>query len=143
MPKRRLELDIDEVDILRSQDISWAEIARKYNTNRTTIYEWRKRNNFEDTESKVQFDHDVVVEEVKRYLSENPMCGERFVLGFVRGALNMKCTRDDIRSIIKEVDPDGLQLRKQLFGKVIKRRVYDIKDAHIMWHIGMYVCISR
>ena len=63
-----------------------------------------------------------------------PSIGERLLHGFLRSN-NVRIPRRRLREAIQRVDPDGLQHRRSLLHRRIKRRVYSVPAPHNLWHI--------
>lgn len=63
-----------------------------------------------------------------------PSIGERMARGYLRSK-KVKIPRRRLREAIRRVDPDGLNERKSLLQRRVKRRVYSVPNPHYLWHI--------
>ena len=59
--------------------------------------------------------------EIRNYTLDNPLRGERMVIGMIRSLSDVPIRRIDVRESIVRVDEGGLQNRRAAFGRRLVR----------------------
>ena len=125
----RLEIDLDDVEFLRSLRFSWKKIAIVLNVSRSTII--RRIQEGRVTESYSDISDSRLDRLIRRIKEEHPNDGERLLIGhLVR--LGVRVQRYRIRSAIHCVDPLNTALRRSV---TIRRRVYHSRGPNCVWHV--------
>ena len=93
------------------------------------LQRWRVINSFVDPG--MNFDDAIVDEIIKDFKIGQPYIGEIITIAHVRGNYNIRGTRRQFRESIHlvsihRVDPEGLAIRREFFGRVLK-------DGNIMF----------
>ena len=81
------------------------------------------------------FDNDQVDHIIRTFIEGQPNIGEVIIFAHVKGVHDIHGTRAQFRASIVRVDPDGLERRREQFGRNVERRVYDIIAPHELWHL--------
>ena len=105
-------MDTDRLKELLEVKVPVAAIARQYGLSRSQIYRQIHRENI------VYARHSDISEEV-------------MVTGHLRQR-GIFVQRDRIRSVIREVDPEGVESRQT---HSVHRRVYQVPCPHYVWHL--------
>lgn len=72
-----------------------------------------------------------ITELVHNFLRDSPGRGVELTRGYLRSQ-NAFVPREHVRQLVRSIDPEGTELRKR---KTIKRRVYNSKGIHHVWHM--------
>ena len=119
---------MQEVRQMRSLGFTWVNIAKILNISRRTLYR-----QIQDTD--LMGSHDITDQEldavVQDYKASHPNDGESMVCGHLRG-LGLHISRSEVRASVHRVDPSGVEERRR---RAIKRRVYSVEYANIVWHM--------
>ena len=124
------DVDVDDIEFLRSLRFSFTRIAQILGASRSTIY---RRMEVEG----VSFDRysdisDHTLDQLKTDIKQrHPDNGERLIIGHL-GSDNIILPRTRIRASIHGVDPEGTAIRRSL---AVRRRVYHAKGLNYVWHI--------
>jgi hypothetical protein len=129
----KFEVETEIVDAYLQTGHTLRAIAGFLGTTYKTFRLWCIRNNYSDNRGR--FDDDVVDDIITEFLEGQPLIGETQIIGHVKGNYDIHGTRAQYRASIARCDVDNLRIRKAQFGKVIIRRVYDIKGPHKLWHL--------
>ena len=126
-----MEVDVEEVEYLRSLRFSWKKIAEIIGISRRTLY--RRLNEWNlpiDIKYSTITDEnlDSLVADIKR---SYPTYGEVLL----RSHLNTLCVniqRSRLRACIHRIDPYTIELRRR---ETVRRRVYSVENPNSLWHI--------
>ena len=134
---------------LRMHGLTWAQISRHFGVTYSTIKWFRRVNNFSDRfdicSSKTDYSNlDRIKTIVEQYSTSNPNCGEKMLQGYLLGVHDIKISREKLREIIQEVDPDGRSRRlAQKLSSKITRVKYSVPGPGYLWHGDTYHKIGR
>ena len=126
-----LDIQIEDVEYLRTYRFSWTRIAVILGISRSTLY---RRLREEGITEELRFcsisniDLDGVVDEIKR---DHPNDGERLIIGHLRQR-GIYLPRARIRASIHRVDPINTHLRRRV---TVRRRTYYSEGPNTVWHI--------
>ena len=123
----------DQIEYLHSLHFSWPEISNLLGISRMTLY--RRRRDFgllQLTPNRV-VSSDELIGIIQQLRHDNPYCGETMIMGHLR-AMDVKVTRDKLRSIIRAIDPLNTALRWQ--HNSTSRRPYSVPGPNSLWHLG-------
>ena len=126
-----VEVNVEEVEYLRSLRFSWTKIAAILGISRRTLYRRLQEWNLPlDINYSVISDTDLdrLVTEVKR---DNPTCGEVLTMSnlHIRG---IRIQRSRLRASLHRMDPQAICLRQR---ETVRRRTYSVEAPNSLWHI--------
>lgn len=120
------------VDQFRLRGIKWNKIAEQFAVSVTTLYEWRKLNNYSDLEPRREVCDMELDQLIGSYLREHEESrGEALTWGHLKSK-GIVVTRQRLRDSINRVDPGGRALRRTIQPK---RVVYSVAGPHHLWHV--------
>ena len=126
----RIEVNIEEVEFLRSLNFKWEKIASILGISRWTLY---RRIREEGVHEDLQFsdisddDLDILVMQIKE---EHRNHGEVLIAGHV-AVRNVRVQRTRLRASIHRVDPVNTAQRR---STAVVRRIYNVGSPNEVWH---------
>lgn len=126
----REEIDLDDVEFLRSLKLTWTKIAQVLNVSGHTIYRRLKDEGryFEIYTNISDQEVDRIVSDIKL---EHPNDGEVLMAGHLQRH-GIVIPRAKLRASIHRVDSDGVSARR---AQAIRRRIYHVDFPNSVWHI--------
>ena len=116
--------------------LTFNDIADRLGVNIQVLRRWRKKN-MDAIQDNITFkpihkdDDEKVISIIRPILEENQLWGHVMLLSKIN-AEGYTVGRDRLKRIIKEIDPEGSEIRKRT---KLKRREYVSKGFGYMWHI--------
>ncbi len=123
-----IDVDVEDVEYLRSFGFTWTRIADILQISRSTLY---RRLEEEGISSEARFSNISDVDEIRDVKMNHPNDGERMVIGHLRQK-NICVPRSRARASIHRVDPINTQLRRSV---TVRRRTYYSEGPNTVWHI--------
>ena len=125
-----IDVDIHEIEYLRSLRFSWTRIAKVLGISRSTLYrrlgeEGLSRDATFTNITDAELDHKI--QTIKR---THPNDGERMMISHLLRA-GIIVQRARIRASIHCVDPVNTALRRSI---TVRRRVYHVEGPNCLWH---------
>ena len=123
-----LDLNIDQVMLLREYHFDWSPIATILGVHRTTL--WRKLHGTSFELKYSDISNEVLDKEIADLKKIHPLAGEKMIVGFLR-AKDLFIQRSRVRDSIHRVDPINTinrWLRKN------PRWVYSVPGPNSLWH---------
>ena len=131
----QLHVNIEQVELLRSSDYKWEEIAQIVGVSRTTL--WRKLHKLGiPIEEYSDIDDNQLIREVQL---NNPNIGVRMLQGHLK-SLGKKVQRQRIRESVLRINPLRAIVRWQ---QSISRRSYWVPGPNSLWHIDGHHSLIR
>ncbi|XP_019862005.1 PREDICTED: uncharacterized protein LOC109590546 [Amphimedon queenslandica] len=129
--RKRLEIDIDDVEFLRSLRFTWEKIASILCVSRSTLY---RRLQEVGLATAITYS-DITDQNLDRLIytikETHPNDGERLMLGHL-SSYGIRVPRHRLRASIHRVDPINTALRR---STIIRRRRYHASGPNAVWHI--------
>ena len=127
----RVQVNMDEVELLRSLRFSFTDIAEVLDISRATLY---RRLQEEGLSSDCTYS-DISDNDLDDYLIKikhnHPNDGERLLAGHLC-QLGIIVPRSWLRSSIHRVDPENTAIRRSI---TVRRRVYNVAGPNMVWHV--------
>ena len=125
------EIDLEQVEYLRSLHFSTTKIAHIIGISRSTLYRRLEAEGIDITRrysALSDADIDRIMQGIKQ---DHPNDGERLVIGHLH-RMGIHLPRSRIRASIHRVDPINTALRRSV---TVRRRVYHAEGPNAIWHI--------
>lgn len=134
----RLVVNIEQVELLRSSDFTWQEVAGVVGVSRTTL--WRRLHKLGvPLEGYSDIDDDQLDELIREVQLNNPNIGVGMLQGHLKG-LGKRVQRQRIRESVLRVNPMRALVRWQ---QTIARRTYWVPGPNSLWHIDSHHSLIR
>lgn len=118
-----------ELDKLRFLGLNWVDCSNRLEIPERSLRRWREEYEYEDPQH-CDLDDDELDELVAEVSFDHPERGVQMVLSKL--AVNhVFPPRARVRESMHRVDPDAVDARRR---KTVKRRVYDVRIPHQLWH---------
>ena len=126
----RVEVDLDQVEYLRSLRLSWVKIAEVLEVSRHTLYRrMADEGRFFELYSEISDqDLDSAIAGIKR---EHCNDGEALMSGHLQ-RIGIIVPRARLRAALHRVDPVGIKARAL---RTVRRRVYSVDHPNSVWHL--------
>ena len=122
----------DQIEYLHSLHFSWPEISNLLGISRMTLYRRNRDFGLLQTPNRA-VSSDQLTGIIELLCHDNPYCGETMIIGHLR-AMDVKVTRDKLRSIIRRIDPLNTTLRWH--NNSTSCRPYSVPGPNSLWHLG-------
>ena len=131
-------LNLDTVELLRSCEYDWSQIADALQTSRTTLWRCVKEAGcLIQKYSEISDDElDSVMSQIQR---EHPNCGQQFLCGFLKDK-GVFVQHYRLRESIARTDPIRRHVR---WHQVVSRRTYSVQRSNSLWHIDGHHSLIR
>lgn len=126
-----IEVDIHEVEYLRSLRFSWTKIASILCISRSTLYRRLQDENISQDTQYSNITNLELDQKIKAIKEVYPNDGERMIIGHLLSS-GLILQRARIRASIHRVDPINTALRRSI---TIRRRVYHVSGPNCVWHV--------
>ena len=127
----QIDVDFDDIELLRQLRFSWTKIAEILGISRSTLY---RRLQSEGISQHLTYSN-ITDASLDRHIEliklRHPHDGERLLIGHLR-ARGIVVPRSRLRASIHRVDPVNTELRRRV---TLRRRVYFAKGPNSVWHI--------
>jgi len=134
----KVDVDLDDVEFLRSLKLTWTMVADVLGVSKSTIFRrMTEEGRVVSTYSSIDDGSlDSIVQSVK---VDHPNDGEVMMAGHL-ARIGLRVTRARLRASIHRVDPRGVVDRGR---RAISRRVYSVPHANYVWHIDSHHKLIR
>ena len=126
----KIEMNVDEVEFLRSLQLTWTKISESLVISRRTLYRRLKEEGIlEDLQISdiCDADLDELLKEIER---EHPTAGEVLIRGHL-AARNVRVQHSKLRAAIHHIDPANTA---DSGHTAIARRMYQVAQPNAVWH---------
>ena len=127
----REEINVEDIELLRSLRFSWTKIAQLLGVSRSTLYRRLEEEGISTSMTYTNIDNRQLDQLVLRIKLSHPYDGERLMAGHLTSQ-GVIIPRARLRDSIHRVDPVNTALRRSV---VVRRRVYYAEGPNYVWHI--------
>ena len=128
--RSRLEVEKEDILMLKRLNYSWTRIAEILDISRTTLYRRLQEFNI-DTDKFTNIPEQELDQVIKQVRTEHPNTGEVILQGLL-AYKNIKVPREKLRTAIHRVDHTNTVSRQ---SSVVNHRVYSAPHPNHVWHI--------
>lgn len=134
----KIQLCLDQVELLRSAEYTWDEVANALMVSKSTIWRRLRDAGIQITSYTDISDHDLD-NIVFEFQQRHPRSGQGLVQGFL-SSVGVHVQRHRVRGAISRVDPLGSVLRRR---QPVTRRRYNVPGPNSLWHIDGHHSLIR
>ena len=130
MGRPREEVDIFQIEFLRSIGFTWSKVATLLQISRSTLYR-RLEEGIDPSSSYSSISNSQLDHEVRAIKQHHPNNGEVLIAANLLSR-GIRVQRSRLRASIHRVDPTGVETRRRF---TVQRRVYSVPHPNYIWHI--------
>ena len=133
-----IEINLDMVELLRSANYTWEEIAKALMVSRSTLWRRVKEGHLVTTKYTdiSDVDLDILVRDIK---ARHPNSGQVLFQGLLQASgVHVQCHR--VRDSIKRIDPLYTSAR---WNQRMTRRTYNVPGPNSLWHMDGHHSLIR
>lgn len=134
----QLMINIEQVELLRSSDFTWQEVATAVGVSRTTLWRWLHKHGV-PLEGYSDISDDQLDELIREVQLNNPNIGVSMLQGHLK-SLGKRVQRQRIRESVLRVNPMRALVR---WRQTITRRTYWVPGPNSLWHIDSHHSLIR
>ena len=127
----REEVDIYEIEYLRTIGFHWSEVALLLGSSRSTLYRRLSELGIDPHLHYSSITDSQLDREIRAIKLQHPNDGEVLVAANLRSR-GIHVQRSRLRASIHRIDPDGVETRRRI---AVHRRVYCVPHPNYIWHI--------
>ncbi len=126
-----VDIDFDDVELLRTLLFTWSDIAKMLGVSRSTLYRKVEEEGLRPSFSYTNITDAQLDQQIVHIKTDHPNDGERLMIGHLR-YLGIYVPRSRIRASIHRVDPVNTAIRRMV---TVRRRRYFAEGPNSVWHI--------
>jgi len=127
----KVQVTMDEVELLRSLRFSFTDIAKILDISRATLYRRLEEEGLSSECTYSDISDNDLDDCLIRIKYNHPNDGERLLAGHLC-QLGIIVPRSRLRSSIQRVDPENTAIRRSV---TVRRRVYHVAGPNVVWHV--------
>ena len=126
----RIVINMEMVELLRSTNFTWDEIAKLVGVSRSTL--WRRLSEHDGTPHYFSdISDDILDSIISQYQNRNPHTGQTILKGYLE-SIGIRVQRQRIRESVWRTDPLRRLVR---WREPLSRRTYKLPGSNSLWHV--------